>query len=742
MTLVRGLAAWALTMALVGGVTAAELRLDDLFRPDRVVDVKIQVGEDDWDTIRKQSREFMEALSGDRREGPAESPYTYVKADVEIDGKRFAGVGLRKKGFIGSQSMTRPSLKLKLNYSDESTSIEGTTSLTLNNNKQDGSQLSQYLSYGIFRAAGLPASRCSYAHVTVNGASLGIYSHVESVKRPLLAREFRSDKGVLYEGTIVDFHSGWEKSFEHKTGSDEKGRAKIVALTEVLNRTEGLRDARYEEEIGQYVDLPSFYSFWAMESLLGFWDGYAGNSNNYFFYLNPKTDRFHFLPWGTDSLFVEKGKFEMSPNAPLSVKTAGLIAYRLYQVDEARDRYEAALRRLLKDVWDSERLLADTERVMEMVKPYLHREQRKMPRAAEELQQFIRTRKERLLTEIKNGAVEWDSGMREPIIIGRGAFGGKKKWKPGERDLFTAAQAGNSAWIRKLAARGLSVNQVGEMGETPLSVAVIFGRAEAIETLIELGADPNSRGGDGSAMVHSATFFGIQSSLSALVENGADINAKNPQGQTALDIAAAPWSDEMEEIMGFFANMIKIEIDPEEVRDARPQLVRFLKSKGAKSSSELVGTEKPSLWLAAKAGDESLLKRLVGEGADLNALDEKGISALSWAAMADQAEAVRWLLEKGAKVNQANRDGATPLHGAAFLGREGVTKVLLENGADASAKNLMGQTALQGAMAPWGPQIKGIVEFIGGALQLDLDLEAIERGRPEVVDLIQAQSKR
>ena len=224
---------WAVVacgMALLGpaGVTAADSKLDNLFRPERVIDVKIQVAKKDWDTIRKQSREFVEVLSAERREGPPESPYTYVKADIEIDGQIFKGVGLRKKGFIGSQSMTRPSLKLKLNYTDKSAAIDGTTSLTLNNNKQDGSQLSQYLSYQIFRAAGLPASRCSYAHVSVNGQSLGVYSHVESVKRPLLSREFGADNGVLYEGTIVDFHTGWENSFEHKIGNDEKGHPRSL----------------------------------------------------------------------------------------------------------------------------------------------------------------------------------------------------------------------------------------------------------------------------------------------------------------------------------------------------------------------------------------------------------------------------------------------------------------------------------------------------------------------------------
>ena len=46
---------------------AKELTLDDVFPTDRVIDVQITVSEQDWDTIRYQSRDFVSALNEKRQ---------------------------------------------------------------------------------------------------------------------------------------------------------------------------------------------------------------------------------------------------------------------------------------------------------------------------------------------------------------------------------------------------------------------------------------------------------------------------------------------------------------------------------------------------------------------------------------------------------------------------------------------------------------------------------------------------
>ena len=344
-----------------------KLTVDDIFPADRVLDVQITVDQDDWDTIRYQGRDVRVSLSEERKYAPFDRPYTYVEAAVSINGVVFPQVGIRKKAFNGSKNPTRPSLKIKLNHVDKKGQIDGLTNLTFNNNQQDVSLISQFMGYGSFNAAGSPAPRCAYAKLTVNGQNLGLYSHVERIHRPLLQRAFGNQDGVLYEGTLVDFLIDWEGSFEHKFGNDKLGRKKIKELIKVLNE----ENKDIEQAIGRLVDLDSFYTFWVMEGLLSFWDGYSGNRNNFFVYLNPETNKFHFIPWGADSLFERFSPIKDDSKDPVSVKKQGLITHRLYQLESGRQRYEQVLRNILEHHWDEKALLMETERIETLVKPYL-----------------------------------------------------------------------------------------------------------------------------------------------------------------------------------------------------------------------------------------------------------------------------------------------------------------------------------------------------------------------------------
>ena len=340
---------WYLLFMLVATecIRAQELSFDGLFPPDRVLQVEITVSDEDWKLLRKQKRDLRQEFAASRQFAPPPRPYTYVKAKMVIDGVVFPEVGIRKKGFVGSQSNHHPSLKVKLNFTDKNANIDGCSILTLNNNQQDTTLLSQFMGYTFFNQAGSPAPRCSFAKVTVNGKNLGVYSHVETARKPLVERGFGNSHGTLYEGTVVDFFDDWQDSFEKKFGDDKMGKKKLRALIAVLDPESEDLTSNLESELAEIIDLDAFYQFWAIEGLLGFWDGYSGNRNNFFVYWNPETDRLHFLPWGGDCMFQKNSFIDRDPNLPLCVKTNGLLAYRLYQTPTGRERYRTTLLKMM-----------------------------------------------------------------------------------------------------------------------------------------------------------------------------------------------------------------------------------------------------------------------------------------------------------------------------------------------------------------------------------------------------------
>ena len=740
---------WIICLATVLCLGAAahsnekELTLDDIFPTDRVIDVQITISEKDWNTIRFQSRDFMTALNEKRQFGPLDHPYTYVEASVSIDGVVFPEVGIRKKGFIGSQSHTRPSLKIKLNHIDKKGEIEGLTNLTLNNNKQDTSLMSQFMGYALFNAIGSPAPRCAYAKVTVNGKSLGVYSHVETVRKPLLKRAFGNDDGPLYEGTVVDFNEEWENSFEHKRGDDALGREKIIALIDVLADNQVT-----EAAIGELVDLDRFYRFWAIESLLGFWDGYSGNNNNYFIYLNPDTDKFHFLPWGADALFTDFSMdFRRNAQAPTSVKTQGLIAYRLYQLETGREQYAKTMMELLENHWNAEELLAELDRVAAMIQSYLLPEQREFQEEEwggrgkkqtfenelADVRDFIRTRKDDILQEIGEGMPVWRRKPRPPFVMGPEGFDMKKFVQLPEEGLWHAARTGDLRAMKRYIAEGADVNAPDDDLEmTPLAWSVTHGQTEATRLLIENGADVNMKDDDGSTPLHGAAVFGRADVAKLLVENGANLQVRNDDGGTPADALHLDWGT-----TAFIGGMIGVEVKDEiaVMQTGRNEIaklfgVKEFDSKDIASAHDLSG--------AVFIGNLAAVKQALTDGADPNAEDpQSGSTMLSIAALMGHTEIVTVLLEHGADVNAKSRDGGTALHAAAFLGRAEATKLLLEKGADTTLRNNMGSTAIDGAKLDWE-----FTKVIISMIQIEVDEAEVKAGRAEVIKLISRHSRK
>lgn len=395
------------TEAGVDAALGAEPGLEDagdtaLYDPDRLLEVSLSLAQADWDRIRFEGRSLNQVFTG------CDDPtfgYTLVPADALIDGQSVNGLSVRKKGYLGSLSAVKPSLKLDFAEYDASQRLWGAKRLTLNNSRSDASLMHQCLAYGVFAAAGLPAPRCSFARVTTNGQELGIYVNVEPVKKPLLRRFFASDRGDLYEGNAgADFRSELLHRFEKKTNEEVLDRTPLERVRMALEST----GEQMLAELEQVLDVEQYLRFWAVETLVAQWDGYSGNTNNFFAYHDPLSGKLSFLPWGTDDTFEKVHPF-LPPGARPPVTYAhARLARRLYEYEPTRARYREVLQQLLDTVWDEARLLGEIDRMAALVG------QHAAPAQVAALRSFVEGRRAEIAAELAVAALPWTIPERAP----------------------------------------------------------------------------------------------------------------------------------------------------------------------------------------------------------------------------------------------------------------------------------------------------------------------------------------
>ena len=111
------------------------------------------------------------------------------------------------------------------------------------------------------------------------------------------------------------------------------------------------------------------------------------------------------------------------------------------------------------------------------------------------------------------------------------------------------------------------------------------------------------------------------------------------------------------------------------------------------------------LAYAARAGWAGLVELFLQEGAAIDARTLAGATALQAAAENGHDAAVELLLRRGADPNLPGRSGVTPLAAAAYQGNEAIVALLLAHRADPALRDTTGKTAMVYAAARGFPAI-------------------------------------
>jgi ankyrin repeat protein len=150
--------------------------------------------------------------------------------------------------------------------------------------------------------------------------------------------------------------------------------------------------------------------------------------------------------------------------------------------------------------------------------------------------------------------------------------------------------------------------------------------------------------------------------------------------------------------------------DAARLRDAEMQ--------GIAAARSAVATSKAPVAEATMAKDRETVKTLLKNGADVNASQGDGMTALHWAARYGDLELTQMLLYAGANVKATTRlGGYTALMMAADQGHANVIKALLAGGADAKAANALGTTPLM--MAAGSGDAAAVTALVENGAEID-----------------------
>jgi len=381
---------------------------DTLFQPDHVMEVAITMDAGDFDTLRHQTRNIPDTLEGASCFAqPFPNPFSTFEGDVTVDGVAYPNVSIKKKGFFGSgdgvPSFAKPGLKLDANHFTPGQRFGGPgglDKLILDSEVQDPSMVRTCLGYEVFTAAGVPAPRCGFAHVTVNGEDLGLYVHVENIDAQFITRHYGGATGNLYKGILSDFRPDWQTTFNEEFGL---AAGDLGAVTSAA----ALPDDQIVAAVSAKVDLPEYLTEWAVEGLLRHWDGYAGDNNNFFVYDQPSTGKFDFLPWGTDQVMQNGSN---SP-APESVFGHSILSNRLFHIPAIEQQYIDKMHELLGGAWNETTLSGEIDRMQALLDPD---GARGLGPQMDYVRNFVATRRSQIDTELAAGVPAMDPNLGGP----------------------------------------------------------------------------------------------------------------------------------------------------------------------------------------------------------------------------------------------------------------------------------------------------------------------------------------
>ena len=268
---------------------------NDAFLQNELAEIHISLSEND-----------LNLLLGDSLYSNYHFPatfYYYSSTHNEI----IENVGFRVRGNT-SRDAYKKSFKISFNEYMQGEKFKGLEKMNLIGQHNDPSLLRSWMSLTMLTNNNLISPRCSYIKFYINGQYKGVYLNVEHIDDEFLQSRFIDDDyGNMYKckwGADLNYigfnQSDYYDIYDLKTNEITNDYSDLIQFIQTLN------SISYEDFpcfIEEHFEVDMYLKTLAIEMIIGHWDGYAFNKNNYYLYQRPSNSKFVFIEYDMDNTF-------------------------------------------------------------------------------------------------------------------------------------------------------------------------------------------------------------------------------------------------------------------------------------------------------------------------------------------------------------------------------------------------------------------------------------------------------
>lgn len=267
---------------------------------DEVASIYISIDEDSLSEVYNSENWEL------KREFPASFRYESSENQDIVE-----EIGFRLRGNT-SLNAYKKSFKVSFNSLIQGQKWQGLEKMNLNGSHNDPSMMRVALCWNAIRNAGLPGCRMSFVKLYINNNYMGLYSNVEHIDEEFTDKYFPGSQYTslfkcLYPSTLeyisenpddYNYLQFGRRPYDQKTNDYTQDYRELAEFIDILNNTP---IEQLPCSIERRFNVDTYLKYAALEVLMGHWDSYAINKNNYYLAIDYKTGQFQYLPYDVDN---------------------------------------------------------------------------------------------------------------------------------------------------------------------------------------------------------------------------------------------------------------------------------------------------------------------------------------------------------------------------------------------------------------------------------------------------------